>query len=132
MIICCIIKLTRLSTVWGTRFIIVEQELLTLSKHPVLSGGHIGFCVQLHVFMFVVPCYNVNYDFVRTTMHSHLFCKGLSFTKYIFNLYLFTHTCVQRDFHIWLWSCGLTVIWRLSLVEQDLLILSDHPCLPCF
>jgi hypothetical protein len=55
VIICCIIKLIRLSTVWGTRFIIVEQELLTLPDHPVFSGGHIGFCVQLHVFMFLVP-----------------------------------------------------------------------------
>jgi hypothetical protein len=44
----------------------VEQELLTLPDHPVFSGGHIGFCVQLHVFMFLVLCYNVNYDFART------------------------------------------------------------------
>jgi len=86
MIICWIIKLIWLSTVSGTRFIILEQELLTLPEHPVFSGGHIGFCVQLHVFMFLVPCNNVNYDFARKTMYSHLFCKGL----FIFNLYLFT------------------------------------------
>ena len=54
----------------------VEQELFTLSDHPVFSGGHIGFCVQLHVFMFLVLCYNVNYDFARKTMYSHLFCEG--------------------------------------------------------
>jgi hypothetical protein len=42
------------------------------------------------------------------------------------NLYLFTHTGVQNDFHIRRCSCRLTVTRRVPLVEQELLTLSEH------
>ena len=67
----------------------VEQELLTLPDHPVFSGGHIGFCVQLHVFMFLVPCYNVNYDFRVQLCTPICFVKGsLLLSIYLICIYL--------------------------------------------
>lgn len=67
----------------------VEQELFTLSDHPVFSEGHIGFCVQLHVFMFLVLCYNVNYDFARKLCTPICFVKGsVLLSIYLICIYL--------------------------------------------
>jgi hypothetical protein len=41
-------------------------------------------------------------------------------------LALFTYTSVERDFHAIWCSCRLTVIWRVSHVELELLTLTKH------
>ena len=72
----------------------MEQELLTILKHPssppvfiCLSGVSVVHVVKLHVFTFVVPCFDVRYDFRVKMMfdsswllcqwkpHEHFFLK---------------------------------------------------------
>jgi hypothetical protein len=53
-------------------------------------------------------------------------CYVRGFMFYLFVLYLFKHTGVQHDFHVRWCSCSLTVIQRVSLVEQKLLSLPGH------
>ena len=45
-------------------------------------------------------------------------------------LYLFTHRCVQHDFHMRWCSRRLALIQWVSYVEQDLLTLSEHMSSP--
>jgi hypothetical protein len=45
------------------------------------------------------------------------------------NYHIYT-TSTTPDIHIKWWSCRFTVIWRVSLVEQELLTLPRHPRLP--
>jgi hypothetical protein len=52
-----------------------------------------------------------------------LVCRGFIFYML---LVLFTNTSVERDFHVIWCLCGLTVIWRVSHVEQELLTLPKH------
>jgi hypothetical protein len=42
-------------------------------------------------------------------------------------LNLFTYIGVQHDFHIRWYSCRVTLIQRVPLVRQELLILPEHP-----
>jgi hypothetical protein len=65
-----------------------------------------------------------NNDLQNTTQKTKDYVRGFMF--YLFVLYLFKHTGVQHDFHVRWCSCSLTVIQRVSLVEQKLLSLPGH------
>ena len=52
-------------------------------------------------------------------------CFARGFMLHLCYSYLFTSTFVQHNFYIRWWSCRLSVTWRVSLVEQELLIFSS-------
>ena len=56
---------------------------------------------------------------------SHSFCRG--FMLYLCYLYLFMNNAVRHNFHIKWCLCCLTVTQWVPLVEQELLILLEHP-----
>ena len=82
----------------------------------VLEGFVLFNVDKLHVFMFLVLCCDVRYDL-------NLLCTG-------FMLYLCFCIGVKHDVHVRWCSCRLTVTWRVSLVEQELLTLSGHMSSP--
>ena len=102
----CLIGVTR-------RIPLVEQKLLILPEHLNLPTRFNA--VQLHVFMFFVPCYNV-----RVHLYTPLFCMRL------FVYVICIKFGVQHDFPITLCSFRLTVRRRVILVNQDLLTLLEH------
>jgi len=95
-----------------------------------LSGvrvAHADTC--LHVFMFLVPCCDVRYDFRVKTMLDSCVLTPICFVGvpyYLCQLYLFTYSGGQRDFHIRWCSCRLTVAQQVPHVEQKLLTLAKH------
>ena len=58
-------------------------------------------------------------------LNFHLFCREFMF--YLCYMYLFTYTGVQYELYIRWCPCWLTVTRRVSLAEQELLTLLEHP-----
>ena len=68
-----------------------------------------------------------NYQVHLTTANGDLAKNFCGYRDWcIFVRYLFSYTCVQHDFDIRWCSCHLTVTRRMSLVEQERLILPEH------
>jgi len=103
---------------------LVEQDLLTLPElmGSLLISGVPFFHVVLlflHVFCSILWC-PLLYPRKNDVLYSHLFCEDnvLYVTCICIYLYLFTHTCVQHDFHIAKCWCRLAVTRRVPLVEH--------------
>ena len=78
--------------------------------------------VQFHVF----SCFDV-LRFPRKTMFGS-FCICREFMFYLCYLHLFTYSCVQHDFPIIYYSCGVTVTQHVPLLEPELPALPEHRC----
>ena len=67
-----------------------------------ISSSCVVHVVKLNVFVFLVTCCDIGYDFhIRrcpVPLGYHVFCRG--FVLCSCYLYLFTYTVVQHDFHI--------------------------------
>jgi hypothetical protein len=93
-----------------------------------ISSSCVVHVVKLNVFMFLVTCCDIGYDFhIRRCpipLGYHVFCRG--FVLCSCYLYLFTYTVVQHDFHS-IWCLCLSIVTRrVSHVEQELLTLLEH------
>jgi hypothetical protein len=108
--------------------------------YPFAAPEFYRFCTSLsgvrvvhadtcsHVFMFLVPCCDVRYDFRVNRCSIHVSWIPLSFwefTFYLCQLYLFTYSGVY-DFYIRWCSCRLTVAQWGPHVEQKMLTLAKH------
>ena len=85
--------------------------------------------ICINVFMSLVPCCDVRYDFVwkRCSIHVSWLQFGMwGFMFQLFQLYLSTYANVQYDFHITWCSYCLTITQRVPHVEQDLLTPAKH------
>jgi hypothetical protein len=92
---------------------------------PSVFRGIVHF-VRLHVFMFLVPFWDVRYDsrVKRCSIHLYSQLFGREFIFYLcFFLNLFTHTGVHHDFHLRGCSCRLKLTRRM---EQELITLPKY------
>jgi hypothetical protein len=66
-----------------------------------LSGSLVLHVVRLLVFTFLVPCFDVRFDFRVKTMNrldSHLYCRGFMF--YLFYLYLLVSSTIYISYNV--------------------------------
>ena len=88
---------------------------------------HVAKLTCLHVFSSVLWC---SLRFLRKKicsihLYSHFCYVWCSCFIYVF-LYSFTYTGVHYDVHVRWCSCRVTVTWRVPLVEQGMLTLTEH------
>ena len=109
----------------------VEQKLPNLLESLTLplffTCLNVVHAIKLHVFMFLVPCYDLLYDFHVKTM---FYLSWLLFVVYgihvlfILFVFIYTYWCLQHNFHIRLCTCHLTVTPSMSHVEQELFLMA--------